>query len=298
MKRLLAVTEDFIKGERGKLRADISAGSAVALPVESSQGVAAGDYIAVGYEGNELAEMCVVSSVADTTITVATLKFNHKTSEPFVVFRFNQRKFYGSATSTGSYTQLSADGSPKDISVDDPQGTILEYSGSDYSYFKATYYNSTTGEETDTADADAVSGNESARYATLYAIRKHAGLAGNPRYSDLLIETKRKQAENEINSAIAARYVLPIAEVPALISQICELLAAGYIDYEEFGKEGEGAGWLATGRALLKSIQKGTQLLIGADGSELARHTNVARIDGYPDDEDTDEEQFSMSDRF
>lgn len=298
MKKLLAVTEDFIKGERGRLRSDISAGSSVALPVESAQGVTTGDYIAVGFEGNELAELCIVTATTDTTITVTTLKFNHNNGEPFVVYRFNKRKFYGATSATGSYTELTGDGSPKEINVDDPQGTVLEYTGSTYTHFKATYYNSATLEETDIDEAEAVSGDESARYATIYAIRKHAGLAGNPRYSDLRIETKRKQAENEINSAIAGKYVLPLSEVPPLISQICELLAAGYIDYEEFGQDGEGKSWLGEARALLKAIQKGTQLLIGAAGTELTRLTNGGRISGYPDDEDIDEAQFSMDQTF
>jgi len=298
MKALLAITESFVKRERGRLRDAASAGSSVAVPVDSSQGVAAGDYIVIGFEGNELAEMCSVTDVTNTTITVATLKFNHVEGEPFVVYRYNKRKFYGATTAAGSYTELTADGSPADISVDDPQGTLLEYSGSTYTYFKATYYNSLTTEETDIDEATAVSSDESARYATLYAIRKHAGLAGNPRYSDLRIETKRQQAENEINSVLAAKYVLPLAEVPALLGNICELLAAGYIDYEEFGKDGEGVKWLGEGRALLKAIQKGTQILIGTDGTELTRNTKVGVLDGYPNDEDIDEAQFSMSDRY
>jgi len=298
MKKLLAVTEDFIKGERGRLSADAAAGSGVVISVESSQGVSTGDYVAIGFEGNEMCELCTVTGTTNTSITVTTLKFNHNSGEPFVIYRFNKRKFYGATSADGSYTELTGDGSPKDINVDDPQGTTLEYTGTTYTHFKATYYNSTTSEETDIDDSEAVSGDESARYATNYAIRKHAGLAGNPRYSDARIETKRKQAENEINSTLAGRYVLPLSEVPPLISQICELLAAGYIDYEEFGKDSEGVKWLGEARSLLKAIQKGTQLLIGADGTELTRTTNAGKIVGYPDDEDTDEEKFSMSQTF
>ena len=298
MKRLQAPTEDFIKEERGRLRDDVAAGSSVAVPVESSQGVAVGKHVVIGHEGNELAEVCVASAVTDTSITVATLKFNHVAGEPFVVYRYNQRKFYGATSATGSYSELTADGSPKDISVDDPQGTALEYSGSTYTHFKSTYYNSTTTEETAIADSDAVTGDETTRYASLYAIRKHAGLAGNPRYSDINIEKKRVQAENEINSTLSAKYVLPLSEVPGLITNICELLAAGYIDYEAFGKNGSGVDWLASARAQLKAIQKGTQLLIGADGTELQRVTNADTISGYPNSADTDEEKFSMNDRF
>lgn len=299
MARLLyAPTEDFAKRERGTLAADAAAGSNVAISVGSAEGLAEDDFVVIGYEGSELTELCTVTAVTDTSITVSALKFPHAKGEPFTVYRYDKRKFYGATSEDGSYTELTGDGSPKDISVDDPQGTLFEYSGETYSYFKATYYNSATSDETDLDDSEAVLADESKRYASLWAIRKHAGLAGNPLYSDVRLETKRKQAENEINSVLAAKYVLPLEEVPALLSQICELLAAGYIDYEEFGKDGEGAKWLAEGRALLKAIRDGRQLLIGADGTELSRHTKVGVLDGYPSDEDTDEAHFSMSDRF
>jgi len=56
--------------------------------------------------------------------------------------------------------------------------------------------------------------------------------------------------------------------------------------------------WLGEGRALLKAIQKGTQILIGVDGTELARNTKVGVLDGYPNDEDTDAAHFAMDDKY
>jgi len=301
VKTLLAATESFIKTERSELAADAAAGSNVTLTLINNNGFAEDAFVVIGQEGNELCELQQINQAvsAGADIRVATLKFNHLKGEPVTVYRFDKRKFYGALTATGSYTQLTDDGSPVAIQVDDPMGTRLEYTGLEgYVYFKATYFNSETEDETAIADSEAVLADESLRYASLYDIRKHAGLAGNPRYSEGRLETKRKQAENEINSAIAAKYVLPLSEVPALISQICELLAAGYIDYEEFGKDSEGVKWLGEGRALLKAIQKGTQLLIGADGTELERNTKVGVLDGYPISEDEDEANFSMADRF
>ncbi|OJY74681.1 MAG: hypothetical protein BGP12_06925 [Rhodospirillales bacterium 70-18] len=282
------------------LAADATAGSSVSLTLEDNDGLVNADFIVIGYEGSELAELEQINQAvtAGTGVRVATLKFNHLAGEPVTKYRYNQRKFYGCATADDVYVELTGDGSPKDIQVDDPQGTVLEYTGTTYSFFKATYYNSQTIEETDIDDASAADGDESKRYASLWNIRKHAGLAGNPLYSDLRLETKRSQAENEINSAIFSRYTLPLAEVPGLLSQICELLAAGYIDYEEFGKDGEGVKWLGEGRALLKSIQKGTQVLIGADGTELARQGTTGVLNGYPNATDTDAAQFSMDDRY
>lgn len=285
MRILLAPTEDFIKVERGVLGADVAAGSTVSANVGNNNGLSNNDYVVIGYEGNELAEMCQINAsvTAGATVQLATVKFAHKKGEPWVKYRFNQRKFYGALTETGTYTELTADGSPVSIQVDDPQGTILEYTGVEgYEYFKSTYYNSTSALETSEDDADAVNADESLRYTTIYAIRKHAGLAGNGLYSDQRIEVKRKQAENEINSALASRYLLPLTEVPAILGQICELLAAGYIDFEEFGKDGEGVKWLGEARALLKALQKGSQLLIGVDGTELTRLTNTDKLEGYP----------------
>ena len=298
-----APTEDFVRGEQGVLDADASAGSSVSLTLVSNIGFSDNDFICIGYEGNELAELVQINQAvtAGTSIRVDTLKFNHKKGEPITLFRFNKRKFYGSTTSGGSYTELTSDGSPKDIQVDDPMGTFIEYTGTTYNYFKSTYYNSETTTESDIDDSEAVAGDESLRYASIYGIRKMAGLAGNPRYSDGRIEDKRKNAENEIDSSIMARYVLPLPEVPGIITQICELLAAGYIDFEEFGGEGQGVKWLGEARGLLKSIQKGTQALLGSDKIELPRNLKVGTISGYPDGSTTgtsEDRIFRIDDKF
>lgn len=299
MKHLIAPTEPAIKSETGIITANATAGSNVTISVANADGLSTNDYVAIGVEGSELCELAKVSGVTNTSFTVGTLKFNHVAGEPFTKYLFNKRKFYGATTATGSYTELVADGSPKDIHVDDPQGTPFEYTDTTYTYFKATYYNSTTATETDLADSEAVLADETLRYASIYAIRKHAGLVGNPFYSDYRLETKRKQAENEIDSAILARYTLPLAEVPPLISQICELLAAGYIDYEEFGSDGQGVKWLGEARALLKNIVNGDRALIGAAKTVLAEQTDPDQLpSGYPNDPDTDEPVFAMSDKF
>jgi Protein of unknown function (DUF1320) len=252
VKILIAPTEDFIKLEKTELNADASAGSSVALTVLNNDSIVANDYVVIGHEGSETAELQQVSSVTgNATITVGTLKFAHKKGEPITKYRFNKRKFYGALTKTGSYTELTSDGSPKTIQVDDPQGTLLEYTGSTYTFFKATYYNSTTTDETDIADAEAVEADESKRYTSIYNIRKAAGMVDNEYLDDGYIETKRKQAENEINSAIFSRYTLPLDEVPSLIENICTKLASGYINYEELREDGEGKKWLGEARALL-----------------------------------------------
>lgn len=306
MKTLIAPTEDFIKVERTELNADVSAGSNVTLTLLNNDGLSENDFIVIGQEGSEKAEIQRINATVSgsTDVRVATLNFAHKAGTPITKYRYNQRKFYGATSETGTYTELTDDGSPITIQVDDPQGTTLEYTGDEgYTYFKSTYYNSQSLEETDTSDSEAVEADETKRYTSLYAIRVQAGLTENPFINDSRIERKRKQAENEINSVLITRYTLPLSEVPGLIQHICELLAAGYIDFEEYGPEGDGVKWLGEARALLKSIQNGKQRLIGSDGTELATSSSTNILLGYPDndgttDTTTEERSFSIGDKY
>lgn len=303
MRTLLAPTEDFIKLERTTLAADATAGSNVTLTLANNDGMNDETFIVIGREGSEQAELQQINQAVTPgqAVRVATLKFDHKAGEQVTVFRYNQRKFYGSLTAGGSYTELTSSGSPANISVDDPQGTLLEYSsGEGYIYFKSTYYNSTTLDETAIADSNEVLADESARYASIYGIRKMAGFTENPFITDGRIEDKRRQAENEIDSAIYSNYVLPLSEIPPLITYICECLAAGYLHYEEYGQEGDAVKKLGEARAILKAIKEGRQRLLGTDKTELAVITSAARLSGKPDGTETygSRRKFTMGQKF
>jgi len=299
MKTLLAPTEQFIKQERSRLRSKVTAGSDKTIEVDNLDGFETNDFIVIGYEGSELCEMTYITSInSRKEAVVSTIKFSHPEGTTITQYRYDQRKFYGATSEDGTYYELTADGSPKTIQVDDPQGTQLEYAGSEeYTYFKATYYNSNTDEETSLADAEATLADETKRYTSIFNIRKHAGLVDNPFYPDLRIEIKRKQAESEVDSYLLRRYDLPLDEIPGLIEQVTTALAAGYIDFEEFGKDGEGVKWLSEARSILKKLVDGKQALIGSDGKELARQTKAGMAGGYPD-ENTDGPKFIMDQKF
>lgn len=302
MRKLIATTEDFIKGERDTLTADVAAGSAVAIAVESSANLAVNDYIILGREGTETSEITLITEITNVNSIKATLTQAHKKGDPITKIRYNKRKFYGALTATGSYNELTTSGSPKTIMINDPQGTLLEYSGVEgYIYFKSTYYNSTTTDETSIDDADAVSSDASTRYTSLYAIRVQAGLTENPFIDDGRVERKRIQAENEINSVLFRKYILPLSEIPPLVQRLCELLAAGYLDFEEYGPDGQGVKWLGEARGILKAIAEDRQSLIGVDGTELARQTLTQGIQSYPNTVDNvngPDQKFTMRQRF
>lgn len=290
MKPLLASTDSSIILARSTLKADAVAGSSVTLQLVNNAGFADAAFVVIGELGSELAELQQINQAvtAGSNIRVATLVRDHPEGTPVVVFRYNKRKFYGSETQGGTYTELS--GSPIAIGVDNPQGTYMEYTGSTYNYFKATYYNSTTVEETDKDDLTGQAADQSTRYCTIWDIRLQAGLTQNPYISDGRLERKRLQAENLVNSYIGNKYVLPLTYVPGMVQIITTLLAAGYVDFEEYGADGLGVKWLGEAKGMLKAIQEGSQTLFDADQIQLPTLTDGGgfAMEGKPDTDGSD----------
>lgn len=126
MKVLLAPTESFIKSEHGQLTADASAGSSVALSVVNSDGFAANNFVVVGVEGSDGAELCQVTGTTATTITVATLKLAHRTNEPVTKYRYDKRKFYGAIGVAVQQLQGLLDTPTQDLKEAEAQITLLE----------------------------------------------------------------------------------------------------------------------------------------------------------------------------
>ena len=295
MKTLNAPIENFIKTIKTEITADVAAGSDKAVTVENGNEFDVNDYAILGVAGSEKSEIAKITVVSGNTITFETLALAHKDNDPITKVLFNQRKLYGCATETGTFVIIET----KDIEVDNPQGTYFEYTG-DYLYFKCTYYNEHTTEESSIDDAVAVLGGESDRYCSIEAIKKQAGLLENPYTNNADVERKRSAAENEIDSAISDRYSLPLLEIPALIENVTVLLAAGYLDYQEFGAESGGVKWLGEARGILKNIEKGTRKLLGSDKVELTRLSG-GRLKGYPDSDCEDEDcdrVFSIEDEY
>jgi hypothetical protein len=98
MKVLQAPTEDFIKRDRTKLAADVAAGSSIVTTMENATTYRVNDYVVLGVEGSLQAELCQITAITGQAVTLATVLFPHKTDEPVVQYRYNQRKFYGSVT--------------------------------------------------------------------------------------------------------------------------------------------------------------------------------------------------------
>lgn len=306
MQVLSAPIENAVLGEQSAFSADVVAG-ATSLTVYNTQGFVEHDYIIIGTIGYEKAELLQVKSVTvpGTLVLEVACSFAHLKDESIQRIFYNKRKFYRSATESGTYSHLSTAGSPVDIDVDNAEGNIFEDpDGTATSYYKATYFNTTTSKETDLSDSLPALAGDSDHYTSVYKIKVEAGFKDNPYIDSDLIDRYRLEAESEIDGYVAGFYQLPFVSVPKMIQHICTLLAAGNLVSKEYGLEMDleisksGDKKIQRAEDLLKRIQEGTIKLIDSIGGVLSMtSSNLASCsNAYDDSVYNKGELFNISD--
>ena len=287
--------EDINRGEKTKLNASQSV-VGTALELENNQGLSANDFICVNREGAEQAELKQINSVnADqkNIVLKSATKFVHIKYEEITKFLYDKRRIYKKAAGESSYTLIAT----VDIEVDRPEGTIYSDStGASTTLYKATYYNSQTSIETSQDDARAMYGGGGTHYCDLADIREEAGFKNNDNIGDERIYRTRARAEAEINSSLNVIYSMPITSntywedsgAQELIRQVCMLLAAGWILWQEYpdergnGTSKDGLEKIKEARSILKDIRAGKLTLLGSDNNTFTT-VNTLSIEGYPD---------------
>lgn len=302
----IAPTEDFIKSSQTETTAiAIASNSPVSVTVKNNQGFAAGDYVIVKRLGTEQAHICLIDDiVGNETIVLHSLLHNLVVGDQITKIDFNQRKLYGCATKDGAYVYIET----KDIAVDNPQGTSFTYNGTDYQWFKATYYNSRTETETDIKDAIATQADSLSHYCSIYDIREEAGFLDNNYIDDGRINALRLQAEAEVKASIGSVYALPLKAPNEVVRTITKLLAAGWLMYQEYGVEASGTSKDGTdkikqARSMLDAIRTHTLKLFDENDVELERApacVSGGTVDGYPDNTAPDDElaKFKINQQF
>jgi len=290
MEILKAPTEEIVFGELTEFSADEAIGQTI-LSCGNASHFAVNDYVVLGYRGNDTAEIKKISAISADLVTITTdaTKFAHSKGEPITQILFNQRKFYRCATEDGTYEHLSSEGSPVDIAIDSPDGTMFEdANGTSTSWYKAVYYNSTTLDTTSLSDAIATKARDSEHYTSIYKIRQEAGFEDNYYIPDELISRYRDEAENQAESTVASTYSLPFSAKPKVFQHIITLLAGGLLLSKEYGMEADieigksGERKIVRAEDMLDKIVDGKLLLRDIDGNALGG-TSIGEASGSND---------------
>lgn len=293
---LIIPNENAIKSEKSAIGASQTSASN-ALELENSQGLVADDFVCIGREGSEKAELIGISSInADqkNIVLKAATKFIHLQFEEVVKFLYDKRKIYRKLPSESSFSLLAT----ISIEVDRPLGTFYnDETGVDTAQYKATYYNSVSMVETSVNDAKAVYGSGGDHYCLLDEIREEAGFNSNDNIEDERIFRLRARSEGEVNASIVTNYAMPLntqtywddSAAQELIRQITVLLSAGWLLWQEYPDEREngtskdGLVKIKEARSMLKDIRENRLILLGSTNEELSPATGVG-ISGYPND--------------
>jgi hypothetical protein len=141
---------DTTNSEQTYLTSAVSAG-ATSLSVKNTQGFSANDFIVVGGIGNENSEITKINSISgNNTLVVDALKFDHGVDTPVTYIKYNQVRIYKASSKNGTYSLILVG---INIEVDYPDGTRYDdTTGTSSSWYKAAYYNSLTGVQSDLSD--------------------------------------------------------------------------------------------------------------------------------------------------
>ena len=307
MQILVAPLEEIVLSEKTFISADEAIGQTV-ISVDNNQGFAANDYVILGTIGAETTELIKIDSVASDdksiTLSVAT-KHEHLNDAPIRKVRYNQRKFYRSTTKTGTFTHLLSEGSPVNIEVDNPEGTEFEdASGASTSWYKTTYFNSQSDDESSLTDVTAVQAGDAEHYTSIFKIKEEAGFKNNPHIGIEVVDRYRTEAEAQADGAVVGKYQLPFSSQPKIFQQIVTLLSAGLLLSKEYGMEADveisktGQRKIERAEELLQKIRDDKLLLIGEDGTELSKRTDVMASNNNTYDSDIADrgEMFNLGD--
>jgi len=307
MQVLIAPNESFILSEKTSFNAEEAVAQTV-LSCENASGFSVGDYVVLDTIGSELAEIRKISEIASdlSTITMtAATNFKHAKDAPITLIRYNKRKFYRSTSETGTYIHLSSEGSPIDIQVDKPEGTEFEdTTGEISSWYKATYWNETSGEETSVDSAIATKAGDAEEYTSIFKIKSEAGFIENDYITTEIVGRYRDEAQAQIDGTIVMAYSLPFSTIPKLITHISTLLSAGLLLQKEYGVENDsdisksGKAKIDRAEILLQKIIDNDLLLVNSSGDALTKKTTmkVSGSNAYSSDKVDKGEMFNLND--
>jgi hypothetical protein len=279
--------------EKTELASNITA-TATVIPLENDDGFTSSSYIKIGQ--GERAEIRQGQTLTDQNLTVSpAVTFAHIKGEQILRLRGNKIRLYRAPNtnsvppSDSNYTLLTT----LSIEADQPYSQYLDAEGGSEYWYKYTYYNEDTDEETSLGNSMAIRGGQIGQLVSVDDVRKEAGLEGNDFIDQTQISIRRDQAQDEVKSVLfSAGYTLPLIDsngdeyIPPFIENVALLLAAGYILSRDYGatdtvKKEEGDAKIKLAQKRLEQIRKGEISVIDRYGQQMYKEASVA---GWPDD--------------
>lgn len=269
--------------KQSELTADVAQND-TSLSLRSTGGLVAGQTIYVGQPSRDGAEAAVIASVAsDTAVTLtAGLKLAHRRYDAVTGVVGGSIKIYRAANVDGSVPDESLFSLLATRTIN-PTATSTYYNdatGSAAYWYRFTYFDPATADETSLLALDAVRGDDVPHYASLSDVRNAAGFQNATNLSDSTVELWRNAAESQINSALASSYVVPFNPVPDEVKSLTIELGAALLLNDSYG-DGSYKTRLTDVRARIEAFRTSATVIIDQDGQSLNTGSSIS---SYPDD--------------
>lgn len=269
---------------------------AIDLPVENSwNNFSGGAFVLIGVAGSKVGEINqagVIESASDIPLASPTI-LNHNQFDPVYSLFADKIRIYRAADAGQGAQPADAAfnyGTPYDTIAIDPSDANTGYTdvtGGPQWWYKATYYNSSSGAESDIASSVAVRGNFTVDYCSLDEIRREAGFKFAPYITDDQIDEKRQAAQDEINGALDVFYQTPLQPpIPSNLKNICIVLAAGYLraaQYSQISDPGvNGQNKIDWAQIELDKLILKERVLVNKQGVALDQPGAAGGVEGWP----------------
>lgn len=259
---------------------------ATTIKVQSSEGYVSGQTIYVGQMSREGVEKAVIATVVDeTTISLTqALKLPHARYEPVravlgdLIHVYRAANINGSVPADEAFTVLAT----RSINADHQSTYYTDSSGDSSFWYRFTYYNAITLDETDLADSVAVRGDDFGHYASISEIRVEAGFENALNLKDSTIDLHRRAAETEINAALSGAYTVPFAPVPGIIRTLTIQLASAMLLIQAYGESAGNRQKLKDARAAIDGYKNQSSVLTDNDGNSLSTSDSISGYPGAP----------------
>ncbi|KSZ59665.1 hypothetical protein Z045_05700 [Rhodococcus pyridinivorans KG-16] len=260
--------------ERSTLAEGAEAGSTV-LTLSSTEGYVVGDILYLGNLSREGCEKTVIASVDDaTTVTLTNpTTLPHARFEPVTSVLGDLIRIYRAVNVDGGVpsTEMFAVLATRSIDPDQLSTYFTDSQGSSNYWYRFTYFNATTMDETSLNDSIPVRGDDFGHYASLTEIRREAGFENATNLSDVVVDQKRRAAESEVNTALSSAYTTPFDPVPEIIRTLTIQLAAGYLLQYAYGERSAAASVkLKDARTQMEALQNRDQTITDDTGNSIA----------------------------
>lgn len=267
------------------------------ITVDDTQDYATGGIIYLGALSRSGCEEAAVASVANaTTLNLSSpLALPHARFDQVLGVLGDKINIYRAPNVDGNVPADVAFSviATRQIDAENRSTYYIDSAGSSDYWYKFTYYNATSSDETDLGDSVAVRGDDFGHYASLTEIRSEAKFENAVNLKDSAVDQQRRAAETEINTSLAATYKTPFTPVPDYIHTLTIQLAAGLLmDYAYNGASPSATAKIKAARAQIMTLQSQTGTINDASGNSLSTST----ITSYPDA--TVPTQFVIGDRF